>query len=93
MQFESKKVEDCFADAENYEYRIEATGAEFVPLLASQSENVRINDKLRRPTFTATLKNGTRLKGLLSKDVIKVGFTPEQAPEQKATFEHWLREL
>ena len=52
-----------------------------------------INDKLRRPTFTAQLDSGTQVKGLLDKTVIKVGYSPDKAAEQKASFEHWLSEL
>ena len=93
MDFVSKKAEDCFSDAENYEYRIEALGSEFVGALEPIAEWVRINDKLRRPTFTARLDNGTQLKGLLDKQVIKVGYVEAAAEEQKTTFEAWLKSL
>jgi hypothetical protein len=93
MLFETKKAENCFSDAENYEYRIEVLGLLFVERLEPETDDLRINETLRRPTFTATLKNGTRIKGLMDKNVIKAGFTPEHAAEQKATFEQWLAAL
>lgn len=93
MDFEVKKAENCFSDAENYEYRICMTGSEFVGLLREGGDEVRINEKLRRPTFIGTLNNGMQVKGLLSKNIIKVGFVPAQAKEQKTTFENWLRGL
>jgi len=93
MDFESKKAENCFSDAENYEYRIEATGARFIGVLEPMTEQLRINDKLRRPTFIARLTNGAQLKGLLDKNVIKVGFVQAQAVAQKDDFERWLGSL
>ena len=93
MDFSFKKAENCFSDAENYEYRIEITGAQFVELLKSQAAELRINDKLRRPTFIATLHNGVQVKGLLDKNVIKIGYVIGQAAEQKAALELWLSTL
>jgi hypothetical protein len=91
--FESKKVENCFADAENYEYRITLVGSEFIRALASQAQSIRTNERLRRPSFFASLPNGTRIKGILAKDIIKVGYVPTQAIKQRRAFEQWLRSL
>jgi hypothetical protein len=52
-----------------------------------------VNEKLRRPAFVAESADGVRLKGVLSKQVIKVGFIPEQAEEQRERFERWLSSL
>ena len=93
MKFEWKKAENCFADAENYEYRIDRAGDAFVQALGSRAKSVRVNGKLRRPTFLAEMTDGTRVKGLLSKDVIKVGFVPADAKRQRERFERWLAEL
>lgn len=120
MHFESKKAENCFANAENYQYRIEVPGSEFVTMLREAGDSsvheapttslstcngpdetplnpklasLRINDKLRRPTFIAQLQNGMQLKGLLDKNIIKVGYVPECAEEQRAAFEAWLAQL
>jgi hypothetical protein len=90
MHFESKKAEDCFSDAENYQYRLEICGDEFLKLLSKITNNIRINDQLRRPTFTAELDGGLRIKGLLDKPVIKVGFNLELANPQRRSFELWL---
>ena len=93
MRFEVKKVENCFMDAENYEYRIEVFGNEFIELLKLLGAEASINDMLRRPSFKAELDNGVQLKGLLAKDVIKVGYVLGHAAEQKAAFEHWMAGL
>jgi hypothetical protein len=93
MNFELKKAENCFSDAENYEYRVEVPGSVFLERVRPQTIETHINDKLRRPTFTAQLDSGARVKGLLDKTVIKVGYSPNRAAEQKAAFEHWLSEL
>ena len=93
MDFDFKKAENCFTGAENYEYRIEVLGSKFVGVLEPVAEWVRVNDKLRRPTFTARLDNGTQLKGLLDRQVVKVGYVEAEAEEQKAAFETWLKSL
>ncbi|MCL1846599.1 MAG: hypothetical protein FWF91_01360 [Coriobacteriia bacterium] len=93
MRFESKKIENCFTDAENHEYRIEVTGEEFLLLLKEKTASVKVNRQLRRPAFMAELKDGTRLKGILEKPVIKVGYPQDSAAEQKALFESWLSSL
>jgi hypothetical protein len=94
MKFEVKKLENCFANAENYEYLIEVNGQQFAELLAEQQQaNVRVNNQLRRPTFIAQLTNGIRVKGILAKPYIRVGYLPESYSEQKAHFEAWLLEL
>jgi hypothetical protein len=93
VKFERKKAENCFADAENYEYRIDRTGDTFVQALDSLAANVRINGKLRRPSFLAVLADGVRVKGVLAKNVIKVGFVPADADAQRANFERWLGDL
>ncbi len=90
MRFECKKAEDCFSNAENYEYRLEVPGLQFVEMLAPLADRLRINEQLRRPTFTASLEGGIQLKGLMDKTIIKVGFVPAQASEQRAAFEQWL---
>ena len=90
MRFESKKAEDCFSDAENYQYRLEICGDEFIKLLDKMTNNIRINDQLRRPTFSAELEGGLRIKGLLEKPIIKVGFDLALAKEQRRSFELWL---
>ena len=92
MNYECKKAENCFSDAENFEYRVELTGLEIVTLLRKLDGSVRINDKLRRPTFVAELASGIQVKGLLDKNVIKVGFVLDKAAEQKEFFESWLEE-
>ena len=93
MRFDSKKIENCFSDAENYEYRIEIPGEEFVGLLGDLAILININEKLRRPAFMAVLKGGIQIKGILNKPIIKVGYPLPVALEQKTWFEHWLESL
>ena len=93
MDFQVKKAENCFADAENYEYLCEITGAQIYELLQTQAISTRINEKIRRPTFFAELPSGVRIKGLLAKNIIKVGYSPNQVGEQKTHFELWLSEI
>jgi hypothetical protein len=92
MYFEVKKADNCFADAENYEYRIAFDGEELLALLSTSDAAIetKVNTRLRRPTFYALLREGQRVKGLMDKNVIKVGYVPERAAEQKACFESWL---
>jgi hypothetical protein len=92
MDFDVKKLETCFADAENYEYRVAVSGEQFYQLLAKeQKAKVRVNEHLRRPAFIATLPDGVRIKGELTKNIIRVGYEPAQAASQKTAFEHWLQ--
>jgi hypothetical protein len=93
MRFERKKAEDCFSDSESYEYRVAMTGKEFVAALEGVGAQVRVNEKLRRPTFVAKLDDGVRLKGILSANVVKAGFDPETHEEQQARFERWMEGL
>jgi hypothetical protein len=93
MRFEVKKAENCFADAENYEYRVAAEGAETARALEELGALLRYNDAARRPTFLALLQDGTRIRGLLHKDVIKAGFPPQNADEARQRFETWLSAL
>jgi hypothetical protein len=93
MHYFIKKLENCFADAENYEYQLTLTGEHFYPLLVKQRHaTVRVNEKLRQPVFIATLPDGVRVKGILTKNFIRVGYLPDKAAAQKATFERWLRD-
>ena len=91
MNFESTKAENCFADAENYEYKIPITAAEIIEELKTMGAEIRINDKLRRPAFIGKLADGTRIKGTLAKNVLKVGYTPNNANTQRENFENWMR--
>jgi hypothetical protein len=91
MRFDVKKRENCFADAENYEYRVAVSGERLSRLLRDgQGAEVRVNERLRRPVFIAVLPNGVRVKGELATNVIRVGYAPDAALEQKAALEAWL---
>jgi len=87
MKFECKKTENCFADAQTYEYRLPISGEAFSRFLSGWE--VRVNAKLRRPVFLAD-KNGVHVKGLLAHNVIRASFPQSRWEAEKAAFETWL---
>jgi len=97
MQFAVQKAENCFANAQNYEYRLPLPGQQLLAALKASglATASRVNEQLRRPSFTASLADGTQIRGLLAKDIIKVGYPPDAAAATaaKASFEAWLAGL
>lgn len=87
MKFECRKTENCFADAQTYEYRLPVSGEAFSHFLSGWE--VRVNQKLRRPVFLAE-KGGVHVKGLLSHNVVKASFPEDRWEAEKAAFEQWL---
>ena len=51
MKFQCKKVENCFAEARTYEYRLPVTGQELAGRLSGFT--VTENHRFRRPVFSA----------------------------------------
>lgn len=91
MDFQWKKVENCFADSKTFEYRLPVAGEAFIPRLISY--RVKVNDKFRRPLFTAENGEGIRVRGILREPIVKVSFPERNWEEAKAAFEKWLEEL
>jgi hypothetical protein len=87
MEFEVKKVENCFNDSRTFEYLLPLDGHGFSALLAGWE--VRENHKFRRPLFTAD-KDGVSIKGILKANVVKVSFPEDRWESEKAEFERWL---
>jgi hypothetical protein len=87
MKFDCAKTENCFADAQTYEYRLPVTGEAFSKHLSGWE--VRVNAKLRRPVFLAQ-REGVHVKGLLFHNVIKASFPSDRWETEKAAFEEWL---
>ncbi len=90
MEFTVQKTENCFADAQTYEYKLPLTGDALLRLLDADW-SIRINDKLRRPVFIAE-RQDLRLKGVLAETLVRASFPSAHALEEKAAFEAWLRE-
>lgn len=88
MKFEVKKTENCFADSQTYEYRLPVTGQEFLSLLDANWQT-RCNLKLRRPVFLAE-REGVRIKGILTTDLIRVSFPDQDWQSLKHQFEQEL---
>lgn len=90
MEFECKKVENCFAASRTWEYRLPLTAEKFLALLPDTWEK-RQNPRLRRPTFSAD-RNGVNLKGILAGNLLRASFPEERWEREKAEFEKFLEE-
>lgn len=90
MEFEVKKVENCFAEARTYEYRLPISGAELCGRLAAWT--ITENHKFRRPVFSAK-RDELEIKGILAANVIKVNYTAANWEQEKKNLEQWLRDL
>lgn len=88
MKFDCKKTENCFADSQTYEYRLPVTAEEFLKFL-DETWQTRCNQKLRRPVFIAE-KSGTRIKGILAGNIIRVSFLNDSWEILKNNFEEWM---
>ena len=88
MKFDCKKTENCFADSQTYEYRLPVTAEEFLKFL-DETWQTRCNQKLRRPVFIAE-KSGTRIKGILAGNIIRVSFLNNSWEILKNNFEEWM---
>lgn len=89
MEFRSKKVENCFAQARTFEYELPITGQELVWML--EGFTVTENHKFRRPVFSAK-RDGVEIKGILSASIIKVNYTEKGWEKEKVLMEQWLQE-
>lgn len=87
MKFEVKKVDNCFSDAQSYEYKIPITGAEIIKLMTDWE--ITENHKYRRPMFIGE-RDGSHTKGILKANVFRVSFRNDRWEQEKAEFEQWL---
>lgn len=90
MKFEVKKVDNCFSDAQSYEYKVPVTGAEIIKLMTDW--DITENHKYRRPMFTGE-RDGSHTKGILKANVFRVSFRDDRWEREKAEFEQWLETL
>ena len=89
MKFEVKKVDNCFSDAQSYEYTIPMTGQELIPRMTDWE--ITENHKYRRPMFVGE-RDGSHTKGILRANVFRVSYRNDRWEREKAEFEQWLEE-
>ena len=87
MTFTVKKTENCFSDAQTYEYLLPITGEELLALLPDWQ--IRENRKLRRPVGIAE-KDGVTVKTVLAGSTARVSFPDSCWQAAKEDFERWL---
>ena len=87
MKFQCKKVENCFAEARTYEYRLPVTGQELAGRLSGFT--VTENHRFRRPVFSAK-RDGLEVKGILAANVVKINYTAGNWEKEKQEMEEWL---
>ena len=92
ITFETKKAENCFVDAQTWEYRISCRNEQLVSQLEKLGElSCKMN--LRRPIFMLNLTDGTRVKGTLAGSMMRASFPTEFWQQAKETFEQALSGL
>ena len=90
MNYICKKVENCFAEARTYEYKLPITGAELLVYL--KDWEIRENHKFRRPVFSAK-QGALEIKGILASNVVKVNYTAKGWEEEKEQIEAWMEKI
>lgn len=90
MNYAIKKIENCFQNAQSYEYALPIDGEHFIPLLTNWE--IRINRKLRRPVAVAQ-KEGVIIKCALIGNAFRVSFPQNCWQAEKTKFEDFLEKL
>ncbi len=90
MEYLCKKIENCFAGSQTYEYKLTVPGQALCARLSGWE--LRVNDGLRRPAFSAD-RDGVNVKGVLSGETVRVSYPQERWEREKKDFESWLEEL
>lgn len=90
MKYECKKVDNCFAGSQTWEYGLPIDAESFSALLP-EGWSLRRNTRLRRPVFVAE-REGLNVKGVLDSKFIRVSFPDNNWEEEKNDFEAWLKE-
>lgn len=90
MKFQVKKVENCFADSETYEYLLPVSG----DFMRSQLNGweIRINEKLRRPVIIAQCGR-VILKCTEAGNTFRVSFPGSDSIAEKEKFERFLERI
>lgn len=90
--YECKKVENCFAGTNVYEYRLLVKlDEEFIEEFRLTGE-VRCYRSFPRPFFQVAFSGGTTVKGIINDNIIKVVF-PNMLIETRQEFEMLLTEM
>lgn len=89
MRFVCKKAENCFAEAQTYEYELPVTGEELCRLL--EGWEIKENHRFRRPIFSAH-RDQLEVKGILASHVVKINYTKENWKTEKEQMERWLEQ-
>lgn len=89
ITFETKKAENCFADAQTWEYRLSCRNDQLIQQLEQMGElSCKMN--LRRPIFMLNMADGTRVKGTLAGRMMRASFPTGTWQTAKETFEQTL---
>ncbi|MDD4510341.1 MAG: hypothetical protein PHY23_05515 [Oscillospiraceae bacterium] len=92
ITFQVKKAENCFVDAQTWEYQISCRNEQLLHQLGQLGElSCKMN--LRRPIFMLCMNDGVRVKGTLTGSLMRASFPTEQWKTAKETFEQTLSAL
>lgn len=83
------KAENCFSDAQTYEYQLPCLNEALLDVYRSWGDYV-CKSNLRRPVFLLTMPGGTRVKGTLKGTVLRASFPTGDWEREKAAFEMLL---
>ncbi|MBR2522659.1 MAG: hypothetical protein IKE61_06000 [Coriobacteriales bacterium] len=86
MEFTCKKIENCFTNSANFQYALEVRAESFMDSIDDWA-SIRVNEKLRRPTFIGAFAGGIQVKGVLAKNSIRVGYPEDRWEDCKERFE------
>ena len=90
MKIRVMKVDNCFAQTQTYEYMLDISGEEFFHGL--EGWDLRINEKLRRPTGIAS-RDGVIIKAVLAGHSVRVSYPDDCWLMKKIEFEQYLEQL
>ena len=90
MNFKFRKIENCFAASVSFEYELPIEGKDFIKLIPDW--DIRINEKLRRPTAIAQ-RGDIIIKLTLGGKQYRVSYPEKDWQEQKKSFEKFLESL
>ncbi len=91
--FEIKKVENCFRGTYAFQYRFGFNVSEKFVRSFENEGDVQLKLNFPRPSYTVTLRDGTRIIGALHDVAFKVIFPPETHEKSKEEFESLLEDI
>ncbi|MBP1764072.1 MAG: hypothetical protein H6Q65_1130 [Firmicutes bacterium] len=90
---ECKKVENCFASTQMYEYRLPRKLTEEMICELGKNGKLTFHRNFPRPFFKLILADGTTVKGILHDTVVKAQYQDQKPQAGKQQFEDLLEEL